>query len=234
MTIDEAAVRRIRGLLAKAEGTDNPHEAEAFSAKAFELMDKYRIDMARVRPEEGPNIGRTPYVLAGNRYLRASLALLGGITQHYGVIILAPSTGNSKNITLVGDQDDVRMAVMMFESLILQRDRACLADPVPYGINTNKHRNSFCYGYAVRIHRRLKEIRDAARKAATTTNDSTALVLMNRLDVVAEHLGNPGARNHNAPKVDPHAAARGDAAATTADLGQSRVGASTGPKALGR
>lgn len=47
---DEAdLMRKIQGLLAKAEGTDNEHESDAFFAKAHELMVKYAIDEERIR-----------------------------------------------------------------------------------------------------------------------------------------------------------------------------------------
>ena len=43
---DDRALRRIRGLLTKAESTDFPDEAESLTAKAQELMTRYAIDAA--------------------------------------------------------------------------------------------------------------------------------------------------------------------------------------------
>ena len=45
----EILIDRVRKLLAKAESTDNPNEAEAFSAKAAELIAAHRLDPAHVR-----------------------------------------------------------------------------------------------------------------------------------------------------------------------------------------
>src|SRR4051794_1929180 len=42
----ERVLRRIRGLLAKAESTEFPEEAEALTAKAQELMTRYAVDAA--------------------------------------------------------------------------------------------------------------------------------------------------------------------------------------------
>lgn len=43
MTSDQDNIRRIRALLAKAEGTDNPNEAAIFMAKVRELLDRYNM-----------------------------------------------------------------------------------------------------------------------------------------------------------------------------------------------
>ena len=46
----------IKALLAKAASTDNPHEAEAFAAKAYALMDKYQVD-ANMLVDAGDEVG---------------------------------------------------------------------------------------------------------------------------------------------------------------------------------
>jgi hypothetical protein len=230
----DAALRRIRGLLAKAEGTDNHAEAEAFSAKAFELMDRYRVDLATVRGTPEADIVRSEYVLNGRKYLRAALVLFGAVAKHYGVVVMVPSTGNSKYPAMVGDRDDITATVLMFESLMIQRDRALLAEPVPPGVHTSRYRNSMAYGYAMRISDRLADIRRAAEEAAVATSDSMALAVIDRHGAVLESLGHPRPRNQNRVRLDGDGIDAGRAAADNADLGQTRVGTeSTGPRALG-
>src|SRR5450759_1282458 len=52
MSSEEDLLRKVSALLAKAEGTDNEHEASAFFEKAHELMVRYASDEARVRAEQ--------------------------------------------------------------------------------------------------------------------------------------------------------------------------------------
>jgi hypothetical protein len=228
----EAAKRRIEGLLRKAEGTDNPHEAEAFSAKAFELMERYRIDLATFKVGDEETFVRDLYDLTQFKFLRASLRLLDRITYHYGVVCIIGATGNSKRPILVGDRDDIAAVHMMMDSLIRQRDAACVVSPVPLGLSTNAHRNSFCYGYADRIGTRLKAIRDA--RITEAHGNSVALELVDRhqrvLDMLAGAVG--GKPNQNRPDVYAGSVAAGKAAADRADLGQSRIG-NDGPRAIG-
>lgn len=42
---DQSTMRRLRALLAKAEGTDNPHEAAAFMGKVREMLDTHNLTM---------------------------------------------------------------------------------------------------------------------------------------------------------------------------------------------
>lgn len=221
-------IRRVRALLAKAERTDNPHEAEAFSAKAFAMMDEHRLDEATVRGSAPGSIVRHQYELARKaKYLRPSLGLLGAVAKHYGVIVMVPSTGNSKRPSLVGDPDDIAAVILMFESLMIQRDRAILAVPVPPYTNTNSYRSSMAYGFASKIGNRLTTL----RATVASTGTGTALELLDRGARVLEHLGNPTPRNTNAASVDPHGVREGVNAAMGADLGQDRIG-NVGPRAL--
>ncbi len=57
--VDEKALGRVRALLAKAEATKFPEEAEALSAKAQELMSRYSLQgLGRPRPRAGAGCRR--------------------------------------------------------------------------------------------------------------------------------------------------------------------------------
>lgn len=216
---EPAEVRRVRGLLAKAEGTDNPLEADAFLAKAMELMDRYRLTMADVRPE--PHVARTRYPLAAQaKYLRPSSALLGCVAEHYGCIVLIATTGNRKVVDIVGDTDDITATVMMFESLVRQRDRMILRVEMTPGDNPNRFRNSFAYGFAATIDERLKELRRIYEDHST----GAGLVLANRTQAVRDALDfEVKTINQNKATVDGVGLAIGGYAGHQADLGQDRL-----------
>jgi hypothetical protein len=230
-TAEDKYIRRVKGLLAKAEGTDNEAERDAFTAKAFAIMEEHRIEMADVT-DGRPSIAKTVYPLAATaRYLRPSGYLLGAVAKHFGVMVLIGATGNMKQPTLVGDTDDITSTVLMFESLLIQRDRAILASPVPPNVNTNRHRSSMAMGFVIGIEARLEAMAAARAEHATT---GTELVLIDRLALVREAMGNPAPANTNKQKVDGRSMAEGDDAGRRADLGQDRMGAGAGPMALGR
>lgn len=235
MTTDpktETIITRIKGLLRKAEGTDNEHEAEAFFAKATELMDKYRVDPDAVRDADH-SITHVRYDLTRCKYLRASLTLLGAVAKHYAVVVTIPHTGNSKSPQLHGEPADIDAVLMMFGSLVIQRDRASLRQPVRAGVNANKFRNSFCYGYAIHIHERLTQIRKAQEAVARSEGNTMALEVYNREAMVRASIGKLSANNQNRARLDGDAVNHGAVAASTADLGGSRLG-SSGPMAIGR
>lgn len=49
----------ISSLLAKARSTDNEHEAEAFLAKAMEMMQQYQLDISNMVDEGDPILNHT-------------------------------------------------------------------------------------------------------------------------------------------------------------------------------
>lgn len=231
------AMRRIKGLLAKAEGTDVPEEAESFFAKAAELMDKYRIDAEQVRAARGEAeepIEGTYYPLAERaKYLRPSLHLLAAVALHYSVKPIVGATGNSKAPLLAGTATDIEATIMMFESLLAQRDRECLNTVPPAYSNTNQFRSGFGYGYAERIFLRLDELRKVTAAHAEREGYGNALaVIDHRMARVNAYLVGKTKRNdQKGARVDAAGAQAGDEAASRADLGQSRMG--SGPLAIG-
>lgn len=233
---------RIKAMLAKAEATPYPDEAEAFSAKAFEMAEKYRVDVAALTGHAEPGMVRHTVVLADQKYLRPTFNLLVVVATHYGLLVLRPSTGNTKYPVLVGDPGDITVALLMFTSLVLQRDGAMLTSPTPAGVSTTKHRHSFGYGYAYRISDRLAAIRAAAKRAATADGNTGALEVYDRGERVRQMLADSigidvdklkNASGHNRPGIVAASAAEGDEAARRADLGGHRVGNPTAPAAIG-
>lgn len=80
---DNKIKSKIAALLAKAQGTDNEHEAEAFLAKVNELLDQHQLDMGDIVDADDPvkhhkGLQGTPSHPSWQRHLYRDLGKLYG------------------------------------------------------------------------------------------------------------------------------------------------------------
>ena len=112
---DARALRRIRALLAKAESTDFPDEAESLTAKAQELMTRHAVDAALLDAGAGAPAGAavgTRRVHVDDPYVRAKMQLLGAIADANGVrLVWYQSLGIANLVGLPADPRRSRAAV---------------------------------------------------------------------------------------------------------------------------
>ncbi|GHJ46678.1 hypothetical protein Cs7R123_40200 [Catellatospora sp. TT07R-123] len=156
----ERQLDRIRALLAKAESTTFEEEAEAFTAKAQELMARHSIDAARLAAAEGGTDG--PAVLripVDNPYELPKCLLLQAVAEANRChAVFMKEWGLS---TVVGFEADLEAVELLFTSLLVQATRAMTgtgprADR--YGRNnTRSFRHSFLTAYAQRVGERLTQ-----------------------------------------------------------------------------
>ncbi|MDQ1017385.1 DUF2786 domain-containing protein [Streptomyces afghaniensis] len=160
---------RIRALLAKAEATGFPEEAEALSAKAQELMARHSVDeallAARAPSPETPGacrIGVEP------PYEQAKAVLLDAVAaaNHCRAVWNEP-LGFS---TVVGFETDLEAVELLYTSLLVQATTAMTkaeaAQRAAGRKRTKTFRQSFLAAYAHRIGTRL-----AAAAEAQVTQD---------------------------------------------------------------
>jgi hypothetical protein len=141
---------RIRALLAKAESTGFPEEAEALSAKAQHLMARHSIDAALLSARaagDGPGARR----LGVDRpYEGAKALLLDAVAEaNRCQSVWSAEYGFA---TVVGHAPDLEAVELLYTSLLVQADRALHAG------RTNRSRDfreSFLIAYASRIRTRL-------------------------------------------------------------------------------
>jgi hypothetical protein len=168
---DPKLLTRIRALLAKAEATDFPAEAEALTAKAQDLMTRHAIDEALVHAEAGDSIvvsGRRIHI--DNPYSLEKAILLNAVAEANRV--KAVWSDFAASMTLVGVPTDLEQIEMLFTSLLIQATRAM----TEAGEETRAHgasrsssfRRSFLIAYATRIGQRL----DAATEEAVSAYGS--------------------------------------------------------------
>lgn len=184
---DNRALERVRALLAKAESTTFPEEAEALSAKAQELMAKYSIDRAAAAGAAGPHscdeVPEAVRLAVDDPYAMAKALLL----QHVAKANRCESVWDKGfgYATVFGYLDDLNSVEMLYTSLLVQADSAM----VSYGKRSSPEarkpgfRKSFLIGYASRIGSRLEEIKSGAEAAA---GSSLLPVLRNRDKAVKE------------------------------------------------
>ncbi|WP_232070620.1 DUF2786 domain-containing protein [Mycobacterium lacus] len=172
--VDQKALGRVRALLAKAEATEFPEEAEALSAKAQELMSRYSLHQAVADHE----LGRAPVAAARRLWIDSPYA------GPKAVLVQAVATANrcravwTENlgfVTVVGSETDLKLVELLTTSLLVQANRAMLAAGRQIGgggnTRTRSFRQSFLIAYASRIGERLD----------TTTATVTAQVEDSRL-----------------------------------------------------
>lgn len=167
MTTD-ARLFTIRALLAKAEATEYPEEADALMAKASELIAKYAIDEAliwsanpgkREEPAESFIELLSPYIPQ-----KAHLVAVVATSMGCQAIRLMGSAGaRSEKMALVGFASDLAVVESLVTSLMVQMTSAMLAE-APRGLSPSvsaSWRRSFISGFSERIGQRLTENRKA-------------------------------------------------------------------------
>ncbi len=183
---------RVRKLLAKAEDEGcSPHEAEALTAKAAELMARYGIDRAllgAVRPETDRPADRVFQL--DNPWAAVKAHLLAGLASamRCQCVLLSRREPGSR-VHVFGYLSDLERADILFTSLLVQMARALALQPVPgFGGRAKAWRRSWMLGYCSAVVARVRAAEEAAVTAATSSADagahghgpSAALVLADR------------------------------------------------------
>lgn len=164
--VDEKTLGRVRGLLAKAESTSFPEEAEALSAKAQELMTKYAIDRAVLADHTaGTVLPSARRIWLDTPYTDAKALLVDRVAHanRCRAVFLA----DWDVVTVVGDDTDLDAVELLSASLLIQATRTMI-DTADSGESRSRHyRKAFLTAYAARIGDRL------ATAAATTIAHTT-------------------------------------------------------------
>lgn len=189
-------LRKIRGLLAKAENTEYGPEQEALMSKASALMAKHRVDEAMLadsKPLDRSKLVTRRVSVGSGPYVNGRLSLLAGIGRQMGVKILTQTTWDGRVCDLYGFETDVSAVELLYTSLLMQMTDAVRTQPVPAGKATVSFRRSFQFGFAVAVENRLAEAnRDAASTAVNSDTEgsgrSVALVLADRDAVVNDYM----------------------------------------------
>ena len=227
--VEPRILEKVRALLAKAESTEFPEEAEALTAKAQELMTRHAVDAALLDSGPSPAGGQavaTQRVHVREPYVRAKMQLLAAVAAANDVRVVWYSNLGIAN--LVGVPADVAATELLFTSLLLQAAQALSAAERAQGRRSasRSFRRSFLLGYGHRIGERLQAARQRATAAAAAEHGVDLLpVLRSREAAVEARMAElfPRVRaTRSRASVDAGGWYAGRAAAERADVGPRR------------
>lgn len=183
----DTMLERVRKLLAKAEDPSiSPVEAEAYNAKAAELIARYGIERARLEetdPQRRATVAdkiirlQRPYVIN-----KSMLLTVVGNAMRCKVITLRNDSAH-----VVGYESDIERVEIIFSSLLVQQSMGLsLAQMTERrGEDPRTFAKSYFAGFAVAVERRLRAAEKQAESEATTGTD---LALVNRNAVVFQKM----------------------------------------------
>ncbi|MGQ0743199.1 MAG: DUF2786 domain-containing protein [Acidimicrobiales bacterium] len=160
---------RVRALLAKAESTTFEAEAQAFTAKAQELMTLYALDDALLEANAGGQARPGCRQVAVNHpYAGAKAVLLSEVATANRCKAVWSSAVQSASV--IGFDADLAFVDILYTSLLVQATAAMTAagsQSDPWGRpRTRSFRQAFLTAFASRIGQRLRESDAAATEAA--------------------------------------------------------------------
>ncbi|MFC7814399.1 MULTISPECIES: DUF2786 domain-containing protein [unclassified Streptomyces] len=170
---ESRALARIRALLAKAEATGYPEEAEALSAKAQELMARHSVDEALLAAgAPAPDAPGACRIGVEPPYEQAKAVLLDAVADaNHCRAVWNEALGFS---TVVGFEGDLESVELLYTSLLVQAEAAMAkaeaAQRAGGRKRTKTFRQSFLAAYAHRAGTRLR----AAAEAATAEGGAAA------------------------------------------------------------
>ncbi|MXQ68171.1 DUF2786 domain-containing protein [Actinomadura rayongensis] len=173
--VERRVLGRVRALLAKAESTAFPAEAEALSARAQELMTRYSLDRALLAGAV-PAAGDAPVgrrIVVEGPYEGPKAVLLGVVAEANRCrAVWHRDLGLA---TVIGHPAELAAVEMLFTSLLVQATAAMThagtRGDAPARTRIRSFRHSFLNAYAARVGERLRAAADNAAGHAGPRTD---------------------------------------------------------------
>ena len=238
---DPRMLDKIRALLAKAEATTFSDEADAFTAKAQDLMTRYSIDEALLDDAAGAGDVPARRIHIDNPYAEAKVQLLSTVGDINRVRVVWDAQHGMA--TAVGMPVDLQLVEMLFTSLLVQATRemthagnARSTDTAYQGGRLNRSpsfRRAFLLAFAHRIGERLEQAgRRAGDEAGSAVGAALVPVLIRRTAAVDAAFARlfPQTQQRRATRVNARGWDAGRAAADKAVLAAGQVAAADQPR----
>ncbi|HVB43295.1 MAG TPA: DUF2786 domain-containing protein [Streptosporangiaceae bacterium] len=200
MPLTEAPERlldRVRKLLAQAEDDGvTPAEAQAFTAKAAELMAKYGIDRALLAADQPETDQPANRILdIDNPWAREKAHLLCGLAAalRCQCILLGGGSRPGSRVHIFGFASDIDRTDVLYTSVLIQMAHGLAGARVPeWSSSPRAWRRSWLLGFATAVISRVREAEYgavvAATKAGNASSDRTAVVLADRSLIIRKHV----------------------------------------------
>ena len=231
-TIAPQLLDKVRKLLAMAEGTANPNEADAFSRKAAELIVAHRIDPERLQATASDELGVLDVPLGRGAYVRGRLALLQAIAEAHGCRVVFEVRERGTVALVAGFRSDLDTTSLLYHSLHSQAGSRMARERRATAAATQQFRRSFMFGYAEQIRRMLASTHEQAieRVAPSSATLPALRARSRRVDEYARHRFGRVTTARRPKAATTSGWTAGWDAASRADLGRRRVG---GMRAIG-
>lgn len=214
---------KVRALLAKAESTDFPDEAEVFTAKAQQLISRHSLHdlMDAATSAGGPNeralVARRLWI-EGSYVLPKAMLVAAVARANRSKAVVSESLGL---VTIIGTAGDLDAVELLSTSLLAQAAAAMVRVGRQSGVGgaarSSSFRRAFLTSYADRIGERLEE----ADRVATAAGDAALVPVLRRhaerVEATVEALF-PLLRQRTTTVRNPFGWAQGRAAADRATL----------------
>lgn len=219
-------INRVKSLIAKAESSPFPAEADAFMAKAQQLINDHAIDQARLGGLDAHSVGHDTIEMNGTYTKERSMIWSVAARANRCRILTLSSYGSSKvsNLTLIGRDQDRQLVRLLAGSLEMQALRRMRdLDPAATYETPVVQRRSFLRGFAREVADRLD--RSGHTHAVVGAGAEQALLLA--ADAVDRYVGDNfdvSQARRSMVRHDGLAFSRGRRAGASADVGSSRLG----------
>lgn len=186
MTDSNPILVKVRKLLAKAEdAAATAAEAEAFTAKATQLITAYGIDQALLAQDRTEHTTITDRVIEFSApYAKDKAALCFGIASNLRCKAVQRQRGPEISLHLFGPESDLASVEILVTSLLLQGTRDLTRTPIPPYEHPAAYRRSWWNGFAVAVAHRMAQEREKSVRTAEQAHrhggPSVALVLADR------------------------------------------------------
>ena len=236
----DTVLARVRKLLTKAEDpAATAQEAEAYTAKASELMAAYGIDRALLAASDPSlDVVGDRVIVLDRPYAAEKAQLVGQVALSLRCRVVRrtryPDGAKELSVHLFGHRSDLQRVEILFTSLLLQAMQALSRTPVPGWDHPAAFRRSWLSGFSTSVGRRLELAERAAAEHAeerfASSGTSTALVLADRSAAVeaARDAAYSDLEPASPRRLSGSGRAQGWAAGQRADLGGTRLSGARG------